>query len=305
MANMGAIGSKQISFLVSQEQEGRTVGQVLRSCGVSMTRVRSLKRVEGGITLDGRAVFTNCPVRTGQTIAIALPEDTRPAVATPLPVAVLYHDDQIMVLDKPAGMTVHPVREYRSNTLANAFAAVLAEVGQAAAFRPLNRLDRNTSGLVAAALNPFAAAKLSGQIHKEYLAIVHGRLTGRGCIDAPIRRREGFGISREVGRGGQRAVTHWECLENSETHSLLRLWLETGRTHQIRVHMRYLGFPLEGDAMYGDREQSMQRHALHCCRLWFEHPLSGERVEAESPLPQDMLCFAQSRGWIRPLPDEL
>ncbi len=291
---------KPILFQVTGEQEGRTVGQVLRACGVSMTRVRSLKRIEGGITLDGEAVYTNHPVRAGQTIAITMPEDERPALPSHWKVNVPYRDDQVIVLDKPAGMTVHPVREYRTDTLANAFAAILAEKGEAAAFRPLNRLDRNTSGLVAAAMNPFAAAKLSGRVHKEYLAVVHGRLSGRGCIDAPIRRREGFGISREVGQGGQRAVTHWESLAVSPTHSLLRLWLETGRTHQIRVHMRYLGFPLEGDTMYGGEKQTMGRHALHCFRLWFEHPLSGERVEAQSPLPEDMMRFVQDQGWIWP-----
>lgn len=286
-----------ILFRVPIEQEGRTVGQVLRWCGVSMTRLRSLKRIHNGIMLDGQAVYTNHLVHAGQTIAIAMPEDERPALPSHWKVNVAYQDDQMIVLDKPAGMTVHPVREYRTDTLANAFAAILAEKGLAATFRPLNRLDRNTSGLVAAAMNPFAAAKLSGKVNKEYLAVVHGRLLGRGCIDAPIRRREGFGISREVGQGGQKAVTHWESLAHSTTHSLLRLWLETGRTHQIRVHMRYLGFPLEGDTMYGGENQTMQRHALHCYRLWFEHPLSGERVETQSPLPEDMMRFVQDQGW--------
>ena len=286
-----------ILFRVSNEQEGRTVGQVLRWYGVSMTRLRSLKRIHNGIMLDGQAVYTNHLVHAGQTIAIAMPEDERPALPSHWKVNVAYHDDQMIVLDKPAGMTVHPVREYRTDTLANAFAAILAENGLAATFRPLNRLDRNTSGLVAAAMNPFAAAKLSGKVNKEYLAVVHGRLLGRGCIDAPIRRREGFGISREVGQGGQRAVTHWESLAHSTTHSLLRVWLKTGRTHQIRVHMRYLGFPLEGDTMYGGENQTMERHALHCYRLWFEHPLSGERVETQSPLPRDMMRFVQDQGW--------
>ncbi len=291
---------KQIHFAVDKEQDGCTVGQALRLAGVSLTRVRSLKRVEGGITLDGRPVYTNCIVRSGQTLTIAMPEDTRPASPGGPAVDALYWDEQLMVLDKPPFMTVHPVKDYRANTLANAFAALLAQRGQTAAFRPLNRLDRNTSGLVAAAMNPFAAAKLSGRVEKEYTAIVHGRLTGKGTIHAPLRRREGYGISREVGPGGQPAVTHWESLAVSASHSLLRVRIETGRTHQIRAHMRHMGFPLEGDTMYAEGAQTLQRQALHCGRLWLRHPLTGERVEVRSPLPDDMRDFALVQGWSLP-----
>lgn len=288
---------KQICFEVTERLEGLTVGHALRQCGVSLTRIRSLKRIQGGITLDGQPVYTDRRVVVGQTLAIALPQDARTACPTGRVVDAPYQDDQVMVLDKPPFMTVHPVKEYRTDTLANAFAALLERKGQSAAFRPLNRLDRNTSGLVVAAMNPFAAAKLAGKVEKEYLAIVHGRLAGRGRIDAPLRRREGCGISREVGSGGQRAVTHWESLAVSATHSMLRLRLETGRTHQIRVHMKHMGFPLEGDTMYDDRPQTMERQALHCSRAWFEHPLSGERVEVLSPMPPDMQEFALLQGW--------
>lgn len=296
---------KRIGFTVTPEFDGRPVGQILRGCGVSMTRVRSLKRVPGGITLDGQPVHTNQTAHMGQIVEISIPEDDRPAEPSDtITAAIVYQDEQIMILNKPPFMPVHPVRQYRTDTLANDFAALLLREGRSSAFRPLNRLDRNTSGLVAAAMNSFAAAKLSGKVQKEYAAVVHGRLTGTGSIDAPLRRREGYGISREVGEGGQPAVTHWETLACSDSHTLLRLWLDTGRTHQIRAHMSYLGYPLEGDTMYGGQNQTMARQALHCGRLWLEHPTSGQRIEVSAPVPEDMLAFLQSQGWPDPFEPE-
>ncbi len=289
---------RKVCFEITEEMKGWTVGKALRVCGVSLGRVRSLKRVDGGITLDGEPVYTNRTVRPGQTLAIAMPEDERVAQPVGEEVPVRYQDDAIMVLDKPPFMTVHPVKQYRTDTLANAFACTLARQGRSAAFRPINRLDRNTSGLVLAALDPFAAAKLTGKVEKEYWAILRGRLTGKGCVNAPLRRREGFGISREVGPGGQPAVTHWESLAVSGTHSLIRLRLETGRTHQIRAHMSYLGFPLEGDTMYGQGEQLLARQALHCHRMWLNHPITGEPLEIESPLPEDLFAFAKEQNLL-------
>ena len=291
---------RRMDFTVDERLQGRTVGQALRECGVSVTRVRSLKRVEGGITLDGAPVHTNVRVTAGQVISLALPTDERPAAASGRKVAVPYWDDCLMVLDKPAGLPVHPVKVYRDDTLAGAFAAALAARGQAAAFRPLNRLDRNTSGLVAAALDPVTAASLSGKVYKEYWAIVKGRLPGRGRVDAPLGACEGGGIRREVAAGGQPAVTLWQTLALSPTHTLLRLRLQTGRTHQIRAHMAYLGYPLEGDDLYGGAAPLLARHALHCHRLWLTHPLTGQTVTVTSPLPPDMAAFAAIQGWAPP-----
>ena len=152
----------------------------------------------------------------------------------------------------------------------------------------MNRLDRNTSGLLLAAKSPHVAYALAQKPQNMYLAVVLGALTGEGTVDRPIRVKEGCCITREVGEGGKPSVTHWKSLGTDGELSLVRLVLDTGRTHQIRVHMAWLGHPLAGDTMYGTDEVYLPRHGLHCARMSFDHPVTGEAMTFSAPVPPDM-----------------
>ena len=290
-------GTGTLRFVVPEEYEGETVQNFLRrGCGLSWRMVVKLKRVDRGITADGKPVRTIDRIAGGQQIELRLPEDQVRVEGADLPLRVAYEDDYLLVVDKPPYLAVHPSAGKPGPTLANIVVAHLEKEGQPLSFRPVNRLDRNTSGLLLAAKNAHAAYALTGKTDKRYLAIVLGRLEGSGVIDRPIRIKEGCCITREVGKGGKESVTHWEALAGDDEVTLVRLRLETGRTHQIRVHMASLGHPLAGDTMYGTDERIMPRHALHCASLSLTHPVTGERVQAGSPLPADMRAVLEARG---------
>lgn len=284
-----------LRFTVPQEYDGvRGKSFLCNYCGISYRTVLALKQVENGVTADGRLLRTIDRVRAGQQVEIHLPEDReRPQEASGQIVPVAYEDDDLLIFDKPAEMPVHPSAGHATGTLANASAAYLAAKGERVTFRPVNRLDRNTTGLVVTAKNAYAAARLAGKVDKFYYAVVQGTLTGNGVIDAPLRRKEGYGIRREIGEGGETAVTHWESLACGEGHTLLKVHIETGRTHQIRAHFSSLGYPLAGDDMYDGSLALIARQALHCAEIWFTHPVSGEALRLSSPLPEDfrkLLC---------------
>lgn len=246
-----------------------------------------------GITANGQHIRTIDTLHAGDVVALNIPDDAKPAEAVDLHINIVYEDDDIAVLEKPADMAVHPSHNHQGDTLANAFAAHTARTGSAATFRPINRLDRDTTGLVVVCKHSHAANQLHGHLEKVYYAVCEGELSGSGTIDQPIRRVEGAGIRREVGEGGQRCITHWEALSCAEGMTLLRIRLETGRTHQIRCHFScHMGMPLVGDDMYGGHRELMQRQALHCGQVEFIHPVSGERMCITSALPQDMAVLA-------------
>ncbi len=275
-------------YTVPLSMDGQTVQTFLRrECGMSWRMVVKLKRVENGILLDGVHVRTIDPVKAGQTVTVTMPEDRVRIEGADIPLQVVYEDDDILVVDKPPFLAVHPSAGKPDPTLANAVVAYFERQGQPLSFRPLNRLDRNTSGLLLAAKTPHIAFAMTGVCKKEYLAIVCGELRGEGTIDQPIRIKDGCTITREVGEGGKDSVTHWRSLGSDGEISLLSVVIDTGRTHQIRVHMSWLGHPLVGDTMYGTDERLL-RHALHCAAMRFVHPESGETVSLSSPLPEDM-----------------
>jgi len=206
------------------------------------------------------------------------------------------------VLNKPAGIAVHPTLNYPDGTLANGWLYHLQQRGESGIFRPVNRIDKNTSGLVLCAKNAFAAPLLAGSAHKCYLAIVQGTMPlGPGRVEAPIARRGDSIIGRCVCADGKYSLTEYAVLAAGPGHSLLACWPRTGRTHQIRVHMSYIGHPLAGDTLYGGSDILLHRHALHCGILAFAHPLTGEPLRVECPLPEDMAALARQEklltGW--------
>lgn len=297
--------SKQLVFNVADEFDGITVNDFLRAkCSVSYRLIKKLKRVPMGITSNGEHIRTIDLLHGGDVVILNLPDDENPTEPNSIPIDIIYEDDSVAVINKPYGMPVHPSRDHVDDTLANAFSAHLIERGESnSAFRVINRLDRDTTGLVLTAKNAHAAAMLHGHTDKVYYAICQGILKGSGTIDAPIRVMEGHGIQREVGEGGIRAVTHWRAVQNMQITApngsihkltLLEIHLETGRTHQIRVHFTSLGMPLAGDDMYGGSWDLIQRQALHCGQLSFNHPITGQPMHFSAPLSSDMASLAQN-----------
>lgn len=287
----------RLIYTVPLAWDGKRTQEFLRiGCGLSWRMVVRLRNMDGGITVDGVVRRTIDPVRAGETVVLTLPQDTLRVEPTAMPIAVAFEDDMLLVVDKPPYLAVHPSAGRPEPTLANGVMAYWQERGENHSFRPVNRLDRNTSGLLLAAKNAHITYALTRKPHKEYLALVHGVLTGEGLIDQPLRLQEGSFIAREVGAGGKESRTHWQALASDGEITLVRLWLETGRTHQIRVHMAWLGHPLLGDTLYGCEDGLLPRHGLHCARMCFTHPLTGKEIDLKSPLPADMQAVLDARG---------
>lgn len=274
-------------FPVEPGDDGMLAKVFLRRHGVSARLLAKGKR-DGLLTVDGRLLRAVDRLRAGETVAFRLPADTLRVPPAAFPLSVVYEDDDLLVVDKPAGLAMHPSGGVQGVTLAAAVAGYFDRQGETRAFRPVGRLDRDTSGLVLAAKHAHAAHCLGGKVYKEYDALVLGTLEGDGVIDQPIRLREGCTVSREVGPGGQPSRTSYRVVQPGRDLSLLRVVTHTGRTHQIRVHMAFLGHPLAGDTLYGDDTRYMARQGLHCALLRFTQPLTGQEITVRSPLPADM-----------------
>ena len=281
-------------FVVDALSDQKKLGPFLRSCGISCSLLRTVKYLENGLMVDGVRAKTDLVLHAGQRVEVAAPcAPENPLVPCDEPVPVVYESEDVIVYDKPAGMATHPTRNQPEGTLANVYAALMRRRGLSDAFRPTNRLDKNTSGLVLAAKTRFAANSLAKSSDKRYLAIVQGELRGEGRVDAPIGRDPDSIIRRCVLEGGQPSVTEYRVLRTLRGHTLVELHTLTGRTHQIRVHMAYLGHPLAGDDLYGGSRALIGRHALHCSRLWFDDPRSSQRIQVQSEMPQDMQALLE------------
>lgn len=237
-----------------------------------------------GITRDGQLVRSIDTVFPGDVIVLRNPDETTLEPNGSLSVPVVFENENLVVFDKPGGMPVHPSIKHQGDTLGNFFAFRYPGL----TFRPVNRLDRDTSGLCIVAKNAHSANLLQGSCEKVYFAAVHGITDESGTIDAPIARQQESIILRCVRSDGQNAVTHFKRLKFNEKYSLEEIHLETGRTHQIRVHFSHIGHPLAGDDMYGGLRCDIPRQALHCGQLSFTEPLSGENITVTSPIPRDI-----------------
>lgn len=289
---------KKLLFVIGPEDEGRTVARFLRRRGISHRVLVDLKREPDGLTIGGETAYTNRRLRAGEELHLFLREpetsDIVPQAGLHLP--IVFENEDLFVVDKPAGMAVHPSPGNRENSVANALAAVCAARGEELVFRAIGRLDKDTSGLLIVAKNAIAAGVLTEdaaakRMRREYLAVCTGELPERGTVDAPIGRVDGSVVTREVRADGARAVTHYERLRYENGYSLAHVWLETGRTHQIRVHMAHIGHPLPGDFLYNPDYRVVHRHALHAARLTVPLPFTEKIMVFESPLPQDLRKF--------------
>ena len=286
-----------LTHTVLPEEEGRMVKGILRgSLQLSYTLLKSLKWRENAILLNGQSVHVNAIVHAGDVVSVALSERTPREdlycenTAAP---DIVYEDEDLLVLNKPAGVAMHPKAD---DAAAPSLAAMLTGyLGEGSVPHFVSRLDKGTSGLLIAAKSGYVHDRLrralhSSELRREYRAVAVGQVTPpRGVIDAPIGRADGSIIRRCVREDGLVSRTKYEVLQTTERFTLLRLRPETGRTHQLRVHMAYLGHPLAGDWLYGTEDKNLiARPALHSYELWFTQPITGQELHFTAPIPQDM-----------------
>ncbi|MBQ7455909.1 MAG: RluA family pseudouridine synthase [Clostridia bacterium] len=295
---------RELTHIVAPEEDGRRLESLLRGAmGLSRHRVSSLK-FSGGIRLDGEKARTDARVRAGQAVSVLLVDP--PAALAPgrLCVPVLFEDDDLLVVGKPAPLPSIRSARQGGETLEN---AVYTHLGCPPRFvyRPVSRLDKGTSGLMPIALNAAMHDQMQRLLHtddyiREYLAVVEGAPPLlEGVCGAPIGRAEG--VRRAVTPEGKPCRTRYKVLSQTNGRSLLLLRLETGRTHQIRVHMAHLGCPVCGDALYGSALPELPgRFALHSARLRFRHPLTGEAIDLQSPLPDALAALLRANGQADP-----
>ena len=284
-------------FKVKPEEVPCTLGEYLRARDFSRQIIIQLKKTPMGIQANGHWAYVKTALKEGDLIRILLKEgkSSEKILPVPMDLDILYEDPDILVVNKPADTPVHPSIHNYENTLANGIAWYFQQKGEPFIFRCINRLDRDTTGLLILGKNAYSASVLSSdmkgrRIHRTYLGISRGTpFPLQGTVDAPIAREKDSAILRCVDfEKGEGAVTHYETLCTREDCSLIRFSLETGRTHQIRVHMKYLGTPLLGDYLYNPEYSRIKRVALHSFSLSFSHPVTRESLYFQAPLPKDM-----------------
>lgn len=286
-----------LHYTITNQEEGKEILSFLREKGFSKNILSSMKTISDAILLNGEKAFGKTRVKEGDFLRICIPEtETSPhIVPSEIPLSILYEDEDILIVNKPANTPIHPSQGNYENTLANAAAWYFQQKDQPFVYRCINRLDRDTTGALILAKNALSAALLGNQMQKRqirrtYLALAEGVTPKSGTICAPIAREQDSVITRTVDfENGEKAVTHFERLGFSNDLSLLELHLETGRTHQIRVHLKYLGFPIPGDYLYNPHYEKISRQALHSYQLDFSHPITGQPLTFTAPVPEDFV----------------
>lgn len=295
------MSARYLTLNITPELAGLEVNTLLRrTLGLSGTVLRRVKWLEDGITLDGARVNVRVRAREGQTLAVRLTDPIPPAEPVPTegPLDIDYEDADLVVLDKAPGVLVHPSHGHFDDTLGNFLMYHYKQTGDESGFHPVHRLDKGTSGLLVIAKHPHAQERLKNQLHtgdfrRVYLAVCDGAPPqAAGVVDAPIGRVDGSLTQRAVRPDGQPARTHYQVVGRLGPRTLVELELETGRTHQIRVHMAHLGCPLTGDFLYGTENRALiSRPALHSAALELAHPITGERLRFTAPLPADLAAL--------------
>ncbi len=264
-----------MKFTVPEGYEGISAKSFLRrNCCVSARLLARLKRTENGILKNGSPIIVTEILRAGDVIELADISEENSMTPVDLPIEIVYEDDCFIACNKPFGMPVHPTHEHQLDTLANAVAFYAKSRGESYPFRAVNRIDRDTTGLVLCAKNKYAAFAVGSSVKKIYTALCEGILTTDGTIDRPIALLPGHNIQRTTAEKGSRAVTHYKVIKTENDHTLIDCYLETGRTHQIRVHFSSIGHPLAGDDMYGGSKKYFDTQCLHCREISFIHPVT-------------------------------
>ena len=294
--------NRNIDYIIDEDSAGLRVEQFLRRKRYSGQNLSEIKRMPKSILVNGVHYYMRQELSKGDHLQVRICEtqNSEKIPPTKLPLDIIYEDEDLLVLNKPAGMPIHPSLNNYTNSMANALAYYFQSQGKPFIFRCCNRLDRDTSGLTIVSKHLVSGSILSDmtkyrEVHREYLAIARGSVTpSEGTIQAPLGRKEGTIIERTVDwEHGEDAVTHYKVVKEANGHSLVSLRLETGRTHQIRIHMKYLGYPLIGDYLYNPDMEYMTRQALHSHHMEFTHPITGEHMSLTAPLPEDMARVMQ------------
>ena len=294
--------NRNIDYIIDEDSAGLRVEQFLRRKRYSGQNLSEIKRMPKSILVNGVHYYMRQELSTGDHLQVRICEtqNSEKIPPTKLPLDIIYEDEDLLVLNKPAGMPIHPSLNNYTNSIANALAYYFQSQGKPFIFRCCNRRDRDTSGLTIVSKHLVSGSILSDmtkyrEVHREYLAIARGSVTpSEGTIQAPLGRKEGTIIERTVDwEHGEDAVTHYKVVKEANGHSLVSLRLETGRTHQIRIHMKYLGYPLIGDYLYNPDMEYMTRQALHSHHMEFTHPITGEHMSFTAPLPENMARVMQ------------
>ena len=294
-----------LSYIISPLDANFTISDFLKKKGFSSQNIIELKKMERSVLINDEWMHMNYRLQENQELIIHIQENNsnEHIVPVPLPFPIIYEDEDIVVINKPADMPIHPSQNNYQNTLANA-AAYYYEIEKNTPFifRCINRLDRDTTGLTILAKNMYSANILASfmqerKIKRLYIAILDGTLEKKwGTINSPIGRKDNSTIEREVNfEHGEKAITHYYKIREFSNYQLAAFQLETGRTHQIRVHMASMNAPLVGDTLYNTKASAtlMNRQALHAYRISFPHPITGKLMKFSAPIPEDMTCFIQ------------
>ncbi|MBT2688321.1 RluA family pseudouridine synthase [Bacillus sp. ISL-47] len=289
----------QLQWVISAQQSGKIIREFLKENDISKTALTDIKFAGGFITVNNTDVTVRYELKEGDMLKVGFPEESpsEGMKGEDLPLDILYEDGYVLVVNKPAGMSTIPSREHPSGSLANRLIGYYQRIGLMSTTHIVTRLDRDTSGIVLIAKHRhlhhlFSQQQRSREIHRMYEAFAEGAVKqDTGTIEMPIARKKDSIIEREVSEEGQYACTHYKVISRKKGFTHLRLKLETGRTHQIRVHLSWLGHPLVGDELYGGRRDFLNRQALHCSCLSFYHPFLQRTLSFEVPPPEDMKCL--------------
>lgn len=284
------------SYTVTTEDIGSDIKKLLRSKFDFSSRLRAKIKREQLVRLNGALIDGWIKPEVGDVLTIDLPEESSGFTPQDIPLDILYEDDSLLILNKRPGFIVHPTKGHPANTLANGVMKYILDTGRPFKIRFINRLDMDTSGIVAVAKNAHSQADFmkqsqAGQVEKEYVAITSGQIEAdQGVIDLPIGKLQEDQVKRGVVPDGRPSITHYTVTERFKSdYTHVRLSLQTGRTHQIRVHLAHIGHPIVGDHLYGTSNAFLiERQALHAARLSFPHPVTGKRLTIDAPLPEDM-----------------
>lgn len=274
-----------INFKIEEKDNQKQIREFLRDFGVSAKLLTKLKQTDNGITINGKFAKAIDRLSTNDILTIRIENKGHLPKPKKMDIEILFEDEDILILNKPPFLPVHESRNHIGDTLSN---FVAYHISEDTAFRAVFRLDRDTSGIVLVAKNELAASKLAGNIDKDYYAVVGGIINNGGTINAPIARCGESIIKRKVDDNGEVATTHYSPISVNNNNTLVKFKLETGRTHQIRVHMEHIGHPLVGDSLYGGDCDKINRQALHCKDIYFTHPITNEKMHITCDFPDDM-----------------
>ncbi|WP_067842083.1 RluA family pseudouridine synthase [Amphibacillus sediminis] len=282
-----------MKWQITENEAGLLLRDYLKqNIGFSRNMIKVLKFDGGKLLVNGENVNVRTKLKKGDTVEVLFPKEVRAPRLKPvlIPLDIVYEDDFLLVINKTAGMTTVPSARHEDKTVANALIAYYDQKGLDYTVHIVTRLDRDTSGLMLVAKQRFCHSLLqNNKIDRRYQAVVEGILTSEsGTISEPIARKQGSIIERTVARDGKPAITHYRTLKQVNGHTWLAIRLETGRTHQIRVHFAHIGHPLAGDDLYGGQTDKVKRQALHCVSLAFQHPITKQYLSFHSSWPDDL-----------------